>query len=65
MTVSAVYEDMRHRTLPYTITVRYGATDSLIELHRFPTSTMAEQARAMIVEHGLAKSPWPSSFRPS
>jgi hypothetical protein len=64
MTVTAVYEDLRKPLLPYAITVRHGRTDSLMEIHRFPTPTMAEEARAMILAHGLASSPWPSHFRP-
>ncbi len=65
MTVSDVYEDQRKLLLPYAITVRYGRTMSLIEYHRFPTRTMAEQAAAQIRKHGLDTSPWPTHFRPA
>jgi hypothetical protein len=64
MTVSAIYQDPRKPTLPYTLTVRYGATESLVQVHRFPTPTMAEEARAMILAHGIDTSPWPTHFRP-
>jgi hypothetical protein len=55
-----VYEDHRKPLLPYAITIRYGRTMSLIEYHRFPTRTMAEEAAAQIRAHGLAHSHWPS-----
>ena len=64
MTVSEVYEDHRKASLPYAITIRHGRTMSLIEYHCFPTRTMTEEAAAMIREHGLARSPWPSHFTP-
>ncbi len=65
MTVSDVYEDKRKPLQPYAITIRYGRTMSLIEYHRFPTRTMAEEAAAQIRAHGLDRSPWPSHFRPA
>jgi hypothetical protein len=65
VTVSAVYEDHRHPGLPYTITIRYGATESLLENHRFPVRSMAEEAAAMIRTHGLDTSPWPTHVRPA
>jgi hypothetical protein len=62
MTVSAVYEDLRKPTLPYALTIRHGRTDSISEVHRFPT--MAEEARAMILARGLDSGPWPAHGRP-
>ena len=64
MTVSDVY-DPRHPGLPYTITIRYGATECLVENHRFPVRSMAEEAAAQIREHGLWASPWPTHVRPA
>jgi hypothetical protein len=64
MTVSAVYEDLRKPLLPYAITVRHGRTESISEVHRFPSPTMAEEARAMILAQGLDSSPWPTHGRP-
>jgi hypothetical protein len=63
MTVSEVYEDARRPTLPYTLTIRHGRTESLVAVQRFPTPTMAEQARAQILAHGLDTSPWPTHMR--
>jgi hypothetical protein len=65
VTVSDVYTDHRKPLLPYAITIRYGRTMSLIECHRCPTRTMAEEAAAQIRAHGLDGSPWPSHFRPA
>jgi hypothetical protein len=65
MTVTGPYEDLRKPSLPYTITIRYGRTMSLIQNHRFPTRTMAEEAAAQIRAHGLDTSPWPTHFRPT
>jgi hypothetical protein len=64
MTVSPVYRDLRKPMLPYAITVRHGRTESITEIHRFPTPTMAEEARAMILACGLDSSPWPARVRP-
>ena len=64
MTVGRVYEDLRKPTLPYAVTIRHGRTESLVETHRFPTRTMAEEAAARIRAHGLGTRPWPSHFRP-
>src|SRR5688500_11236015 len=65
MTVGSVYEDLRKPMMPYAVTIRYGRTMSLVETHRFPTRTMAEEAAAQIRTHGLDTSPWPSHFRAS
>jgi len=65
VTVSDVYEDPRNPGLPYTITIRHGLTESLIENHRFPLRSMAEEAAAMIRAHGLDRSPWPTHVRPA
>jgi hypothetical protein len=46
VTVSDVYEDHRNPGLPYVVTIRYGATESLVENHRFPLPSMAEEAAA-------------------
>jgi hypothetical protein len=62
--VSDVCENPRHPALPYTITLRYGATESPIENHRFPVRSLAEAEAAQIREHGLWASPWPSHLRP-
>jgi hypothetical protein len=64
VTVSDVYQDPRKPGPPYAVTIRYGRTASLVEVHRFPTPRMAEEAAAMIREHGLASSAWPTHFRP-
>jgi hypothetical protein len=65
MTVSDVYEDHRKPGLPYVITIRYGATESLVENHRFPLRSMPEEAAAQIRAHGLDISPWPTHTRPA
>jgi hypothetical protein len=64
MTATNVYEDLRKPLLPYAITIRHGRTESIVETHRFPTRTMAEQAAAQIHANGLSSSPWPTHFRP-
>ena len=46
MTVSEPYTDKRKPGLPFAITVRYGATNSLVEIHRYPTPQMAAIAVA-------------------
>jgi hypothetical protein len=64
LTVSNVHEDPRKPLLPYAITIRHGRTESIVETHRFPTRTMAEEAAAQILAHGISSSPWPTHFRP-
>jgi hypothetical protein len=64
MTVTAVYEHLRKPMLPYAITVRHGRTESISEVHRFPAPGKAEEARAMILAHGLDTSPWPTHHHP-
>jgi hypothetical protein len=61
MTVSDVYEDHRKPV----ITIRYGATESLVENHRFPLRSMAEEAAAQIRAHRLGRSAWPTHVRPA
>jgi len=48
MTVTGPCEDVRKPSLPYTVSIRYGRTNSLVQVHRFPTRTMAEEAAAQI-----------------
>jgi hypothetical protein len=64
MTVTGPFEDHREPSLPYAVSIRYGRTNSLVEVHRFPTMQMAEEAAAIFRAHGLDRSPWPSHFRP-
>jgi hypothetical protein len=45
MTVSGPYIDARKPGLPYALTVRYGATNSMVEHHRYPSESMADDAR--------------------
>jgi hypothetical protein len=64
MTVASVYEDPRKPLLRYAITIRHGRTESIVEMYRFSTRTMGEEAAAQILAHGLDSSPWPTHFRP-
>jgi hypothetical protein len=64
VTVRGPYVDSRKPGLPYTLTVRYGTTNSLIEHHRYPSEAMAAAARRHLEEHGLDGSGWPTHVRP-
>ena len=65
VTVSGPFIEHRKPGLPYTLTVRYGATNSLVEFHRYPTQKMAVMAREHLEQHGLEGSGWPTHSRPS
>lgn len=45
MTVSGPFIDPLKPRLPYTLSVRYAATNSLIEFHRHPSEGVAIGAR--------------------